>query len=760
MIRLMSEGASESESEVEKLRARLVELTKKNQELSWKNEQLERHNRSLLESASWKVTAPLRSFGTFMNRAAEKLRSLQPRGPLEDERRMPGDPELLDAPEKLEPWPSLSVVSAVYNKARELPFFLEAFARQGYPGVLEVIVVDDCSTDSTWKVLEEARKKWPWLRAERLEKNSGQCRARNLGISLAKGSIVFVMDGDCVTSGRFLERHAKKHVLQDELDIVLGPYNLEIGERDPWESLALHEEDPARVLSEVRMDGRRAESFLNCVTRNMSIKRRFLERNELLSAAYDEAFSYSASGEGYGFEDVEAGYRFYELGARIGFEPRAFVLHVTHPPLVPAGKQKLGLARNWKKLLEKHRSLPLVAREWTNRTFLDMKSFLEKSGVDGREILDACIPLASVAVLENVPLAPPRKERLRVLTYRWHCGHQYELWKLPHDFTLARGLTAMCDRWDYRSRPFPGNARFQNLEEIDLSAFDVGILHFDENSLSPQNSSGQLQPDWGALFQHLRRNARIPLVAICHGTPQFFGQYDHKLERRSLEIKTDEDERRKLVDFLSDVLVICNSHQAEKEWGFKKSRVIWHGFDPAEYPPALRKKGILTVAERIKTRPHYRGYYLYEDVTRDLECEILSPDMPNSVRVKEPSRHARTLNEYGSQWFRSYIDLVRDYSIFFNPTLRSPMPRSRGEAMLAGLATVNAKNHDVERFVENGKNGFFATEARELNEQLRFLLKDERRARAIGEAGRETAMRVFHIDRYLAEWQNALELIL
>lgn len=74
-----------------------------------------------------------------------------------------------------------------------------------------------------------------------------------------------------------------------------------------------------------------------------------------------------------------------------------------------------------------------------------------------------------------------------------------------------------------------------------------------------------------------------------------------------------------------------------------------------------------------------------------------------------------------------------------------------------GLATVNAKNYDVERFIENGKNGFFATEPQELNEQLKFLVKNESKARAIGLAGRQTAMRVFHLDRYLAEWQAVLD---
>ncbi|HZU99954.1 MAG TPA: glycosyltransferase, partial [Planctomycetota bacterium] len=282
---------SADENELEALRARLIQLTKENQELRFKNERLERLNKSLLESASWKVTAPLRTVGALVGRATEKLKA-SPRRAEEDRQR--GDPELLEPPEDLASWPALSVVSAVYNKARELPFFLEGFARQSYPGPFEVIVVDDSSKDSTWEILEASRKKWPWLKILRTEKNSGQCRARNMGIEASRGDVIFVMDGDCVVNQGFLRAHAMKHALQDELDIVLGPYNLEIRDRDPWEVLETYEKDPALARLEERQDASRPESFLNCVTRNISIKRRFLEQNQLVGAVYDERFSYTA----------------------------------------------------------------------------------------------------------------------------------------------------------------------------------------------------------------------------------------------------------------------------------------------------------------------------------------------------------------------------------------------------------------------------------------------------------------------------------
>ena len=84
------------------------------------------------------------------------------------------------------------------------------------------------------------------------------------------------------------------------------------------------------------------------------------------------------------------------------------------------------------------------------------------------------------------------------------------------------------------------------------------------------------------------------------------------------------------------------------------------------------------------------------------------------------------------------------------------MPRTRGEAMLCGLATVNADSHDVNRFVHNGVNGFYAATAEDLADQLGFLLTDPARAWRIGQAGRDTAIQRFHIDRFLADWRHLI----
>ena len=76
--------------------------------------------------------------------------------------------------------------------------------------------------------------------------------------------------------------------------------------------------------------------------------------------------------------------------------------------------------------------------------------------------------------------------------------------------------------------------------------------------------------------------------------------------------------------------------------------------------------------------------------------------------------------------------------------------------MMCGLVTVSARNHDVDRFIENGVNGFYADEADELRSQLYFLMRNPDATRRIGAASRARAIEVFHIDRYLSDWSRLL----
>lgn len=76
--------------------------------------------------------------------------------------------------------------------------------------------------------------------------------------------------------------------------------------------------------------------------------------------------------------------------------------------------------------------------------------------------------------------------------------------------------------------------------------------------------------------------------------------------------------------------------------------------------------------------------------------------------------------------------------------------------MMAGLVTVNMRNHDVDLFIRTGVNGFIADSPDEMAEQLRFLNENPLARKKMAGASRMTALERFNQDRYLADWDRLL----
>lgn len=91
--------------------------------------------------------------------------------------------------------PKISVIIPNYNKSMYLEQCIDSIFMQTYQP-LEVIVVDDCSTDNSKEVLTELSKKYNNIRNIFLKKNSGVSYARNTGIREAKGDYLIWIDSD------------------------------------------------------------------------------------------------------------------------------------------------------------------------------------------------------------------------------------------------------------------------------------------------------------------------------------------------------------------------------------------------------------------------------------------------------------------------------------------------------------------------------------------------------------------------------------
>jgi glycosyltransferase involved in cell wall biosynthesis len=91
--------------------------------------------------------------------------------------------------------PVVSVITPNFNGARYLSRAVESVALQNYDS-LEHIIVDDCSTDESWEILESLASKYSWLKIVRLNENFGPVVARNDAIDLARGRFLAFLDVD------------------------------------------------------------------------------------------------------------------------------------------------------------------------------------------------------------------------------------------------------------------------------------------------------------------------------------------------------------------------------------------------------------------------------------------------------------------------------------------------------------------------------------------------------------------------------------
>jgi glycosyltransferase involved in cell wall biosynthesis len=94
--------------------------------------------------------------------------------------------------------PTFSIVIPVFEEGTHLPHVIGQVCRYaamtGDP--YELILVDDGSSDDTWRIIAERAALHPALRALRLSRNFGKEAAVCAGLDAARGMCVVVMDGD------------------------------------------------------------------------------------------------------------------------------------------------------------------------------------------------------------------------------------------------------------------------------------------------------------------------------------------------------------------------------------------------------------------------------------------------------------------------------------------------------------------------------------------------------------------------------------
>jgi glycosyltransferase involved in cell wall biosynthesis len=88
----------------------------------------------------------------------------------------------------------LSIVVPAYNEEPTIARIIDRLTK--VPNLLEIIIIDDCSTDRTYQIATRLAEKYDFIQVDRLAKNAGKTAALKKGFELTTGDIVVVQDAD------------------------------------------------------------------------------------------------------------------------------------------------------------------------------------------------------------------------------------------------------------------------------------------------------------------------------------------------------------------------------------------------------------------------------------------------------------------------------------------------------------------------------------------------------------------------------------
>jgi glycosyltransferase involved in cell wall biosynthesis len=122
--------------------------------------------------------------------------------------------------------PLVSVIMTAYNASAYITEALDSLVSQTYSN-LEFIIIDDGSTDSTWKIINKFARSDSRFRIFKLPKNSGCSFASNFAFSKAKGKYIARLDSDDIAypdrftlQANYMEQNPQTVMLGGQCDII------------------------------------------------------------------------------------------------------------------------------------------------------------------------------------------------------------------------------------------------------------------------------------------------------------------------------------------------------------------------------------------------------------------------------------------------------------------------------------------------------------------------------------------------------------
>ncbi|MFY3768924.1 hypothetical protein AHYW_004191 [Providencia manganoxydans] len=115
-------------------------------------------------------------------------------------------------------YPLISVIMPAFNVEPWIEASIDSVIKQSYPNI-ELIIIDDCSTDNTYSIIENISKEHNIIKYKRNIQNLKICKTLNHGIQMSSGEYIARIDADDIA---YIERIQKQFdfLVENNLDLV------------------------------------------------------------------------------------------------------------------------------------------------------------------------------------------------------------------------------------------------------------------------------------------------------------------------------------------------------------------------------------------------------------------------------------------------------------------------------------------------------------------------------------------------------------
>src|SRR5699024_220064 len=117
----------------------------------------------------------------------------------------------------------VSIIVPTYNAEDLVHVALDSLLKQTWKNI-EIIVVDDCSSDGTWEIVKQYETNYPQIKVFSTPVNSGAYTARNIGLQHTTGDFITINDADDWSHPRKIEVQMN-HLLANE-DVIANTSTL------------------------------------------------------------------------------------------------------------------------------------------------------------------------------------------------------------------------------------------------------------------------------------------------------------------------------------------------------------------------------------------------------------------------------------------------------------------------------------------------------------------------------------------------------